>query len=417
MNTTYRTIIFAMIIALPIIDILTTFTENWSVSIGAFIRGILILILFNLLVIHFWHRSIIEISAFLLPFILVAVSFLINLYTKRPFFLFDEIQFHVKTIYFLLMIFFALIVQPFPECRPIVEQRRVQPSVDLTTLFHATGIAATVIGISYWIAFFTATSLSSYSYDKSGYSGWFFAANELSVIIIILFTFAIIHFTERPSWLTFVPFGILLSIAPYIGTKTAFFGVLIMLASVSLLYMVTSQWKKIILMLMSIVILGFILPGSPIANNISPQQLDDQHRTEPINEKKIDQVLSSRDTYFQETKTDFLAASPIRKLFGLGYAGDYEKNPKTIEMDGYDLFFSYGVIGGAVILLPFILLTKNLMRFSPSSTYVLLFTTYLLCIGIAFFVGHVIFAPAVMSYVAVLLVALRIEQKAAMHHG
>ena len=41
-----------------------------------------------------------------------------------------------------------------------------------------------------------------------------------------------------------------------------------------------------------------------------------------------------------------------QKLFGMGYASNYSDQPKTIEIDYLDLFFSTGILGSILYFLP-----------------------------------------------------------------
>ena len=38
----------------------------------------------------------------------------------------------------------------------------------------------------------------------------------------------------------------------------------------------------------------------------------------------------------------------------MGYAGNYSDQPKMIEMDFYDLFYSLGIIGFIIYIFPFL---------------------------------------------------------------
>src|SRR5699024_5169954 len=120
----------------------------------------------------------------------------------------------------------------------------------------------------------------------------------------------------------------------------------------------------------------------------------------------LNRVLSSRDIYFYATYEDFKQSSTVRKLFGIGYAGNYVTEPKLIEMDFFDLFFSYGYIGSLLLIIPLVILVRKLFVLNSSITYILLQLTLLLSVGIAFLAGHVLFAPAVMTYVTILLLQI-----------
>ena len=126
---------------------------------------------------------------------------------------------------------------------------------------------------------------------------------------------------------------------------------------------------------------------------------------------KFQQMMSSRDIYLEDIKADYVQAIPIRKLIGLGYAGDYEKNPKMIEMDFFDLFFSYGIIGTLIMLLSVPILLNRLLAYRHTITYLVSLLALGLIGGISFVAGHVMFAPAVMTYVAILAIVIGLEAR------
>ncbi|HSH50469.1 MAG TPA: O-antigen ligase family protein, partial [Bacteroidales bacterium] len=75
-------------------------------------------------------------------------------------------------------------------------------------------------------------------------SGWFYSANELSVIVIILLTLTIIYFHEKRTFLPLIAFSFILSMIPMIGTKTAFYGAIIIIISFFALSIFTKQIKQ-----------------------------------------------------------------------------------------------------------------------------------------------------------------------------
>src|SRR5699024_434843 len=95
------------------------------------------------------------------------------------------------------------------------------------------------------------------------------------------------------------------------------------------------------------------------------KQVDHQmeQHTAVQNSTFMTKLLSSRDIYLQTTKEDFIQAEGLRKAFGLGYAGNYTSDPKIIEMDFFDMFFSYGVIGTLLLLIPLLYLCVKVLIF------------------------------------------------------
>lgn len=129
-------------------------------------------------------------------------------------------------------------------------------------------------------------------------------------------------------------------------------------------------------------------------------------------------LLSARNLYFAELYQDYTNADIVQKTFGMGYAGNYTdmEDRKLIEMDFFDLFFSYGILGFTLILLPFLfiigLFVKLLFQvpgrlLHPENLLILLSIGF--GTGIAFIAGHVLYAPAVSIYLAVAMSLLIIN--------
>lgn len=169
-------------------------------------------------------------------------------------------------------------------------------------------------------------------------------------------------------------------------------------------------------MLGIVVLLICFIPFSPIASNtaqigVDTNQVPEQNvttATEIEDSALMRKLLSSRNIYFQDMKSDYEAANRLRKAFGLGYAGDYKQEPKLIEMDFFDLFFSYGIIGILCLTAPLLYLVKQVLSaiLPINIEKMTLFITLGICFGIAFLAGHVLFAPSVMTYTAILFVTL-----------
>ncbi|MEI3611999.1 O-antigen ligase family protein [Pseudogracilibacillus sp. SO30301A] len=389
-------IFFSLIVLLPIIDIITSFTTSLPLSFGALLRTGFMFFLF-IFIVNYLRPTVNTLFLFSLPFLSITLTFLINFVLKQPFYITEEIQFVVKTAYFVVMIFSAFV---------FLEKRLVKKDV----ILQGTAIASIIVGASYWIAILTKTDITSYTYVKAGYSGWFYSANELSVIVIILLTLAIIHFHASRSALSLVAFSFILTMTPMIGTKTAFYGAIIIILSYIVLIIFMKQIKQNLPLLAITVFSIFFLPLTPYMTNMTSVD-SPVEKTKNTEQEMKQQLMSSRDIYLGEKKADYLQAPLIRKLFGLGYAGDYKKNPKMIEMDFFDLFFSYGVVGTFIILLPLPVLLNKLLIYRCTISYFLLLLTLALIGGIAFVAGHVMFAPAVMTYVAILVIIIGLEAR------
>src|SRR5699024_8901434 len=170
-------------------------------------------------------------------------------------------------------------------------------------------INSIIIGVSYWLAIITGTSIESYAYEGVGYAGWIFSANELSVIIILLLGILLARFLEGPAISTWLAFLLLVSMLPMIGTKTVFIGGVLLLI-IYTLYLLGKyrlrilQNKNSILFIGVVIIFFCLLPVTPIMSNTAPAETTQiQETTEQTTNVApfIQKILSSRHLYLQET--------------------------------------------------------------------------------------------------------------------
>ncbi|WP_235000457.1 O-antigen ligase family protein [Virgibacillus dakarensis] len=403
--------IFFLIVLQPIIDIITSISSYYgmAITIGSLSRA---LIMAGLVVYIFRYLFRYK-RAMILPFAVsyapILLMLIVNGLQKTPVAYFQEINFAIKTSYYLVMIHASII---------LLQQRIINKAL----LYQSAAVVSLIVGISYWLAIMTGTSIDSYRHGSVGFSGWFFSANELSVIVIVLLSLSLVYLWYEQRFRTWLAFILMVSMVPMIGTKTAFFGGLFIVLAGVLYVLFTFRFRivreKSALFFLSIVVLFVCcIPLSPIFFNTKQmdyvtdvehtEQVTDPNRTSGL----VGKILSSRDIYLQQTKADYTEATNTRKLFGLGYAGDYTEAPKLIEMDFFDLFFGYGVIGSILLVMPLIYLITQLLKgiFPLNIRKFLLVLTLGLCLGIAFLAGHVLFAPSVMSYVTICILGLGME--------
>lgn len=393
-------VLFYIIILLPVIDMLTAFTQTAPVSVGILFRMAVMAGLFFYLIRYFRSKHPLYLLFFGLAFAAIGITFLLQWAIKEPFYVMEEIQFAFKTAYYVTMLFTVLAL--------------VRENIQRTVLLRATTIAALLVGTSYWLAFLTKTNISSYAYLKTGYAGWFFSANELSVIVLLLLGFTLTNLAQTkqfPAWLAVV---LLVSMLPMIGTKTAFYGgTLLLVLYIAYVLLGGKRQKTDVALLTAALLYTMLLPWTPIMANSTSLYDETEAMEKTAEAAEQTGLLSSRDVYLTKTKQDFTEAPMSQKVFGMGYGGNYKKAAKTIEMDFYDLFFSYGFIGSFFLLLPLLFVMKTVYTFSVQFRYILPVVTLALCTGIAFVAGHVLFAPAVMSYIALLAIYAGMEGKTA----
>src|SRR5699024_11057923 len=96
-----------------------------------------------------------------------------------------------------------------------------------------------------------------------------------------------------------------------------------------------------------LVLCGALFIYIPTTSGATNKQIE-QAPAEVEEEKHT--LLSSRDVYLRDTFADFQAAQTKQKLFGLGYGGNYTKEPKTIEMDCFELVIRRGIVGTGIMM-------------------------------------------------------------------
>lgn len=398
LNKRNHTILFYIIILLPIIDILTAFTQDTPLSVGAFVR----MLLMAGLALYLFRYFTVERPFYLLlgglAYAAIGITFFLQLVSKEPFYMMEEIQFAFKTAYYVTMLCTILAL--------------AKKNIEQTVLLRATTIATLIIGFSYWLALLTKTNIASYAYVKTGYAGWFFSANELSVILLLLLGITLTNLAKTKQFSVLLAVILLVSMLPMIGTKTAFFGGTLLLV-LYIGYLLISRRQRTDVTFLAMTLLYIVLlPWTPIMANSTPVQGEAEEVKVEENSNQA-QLLSSRDVYLANAQQDFKEAPLSQKVFGMGYGGNYTKAAKTIEMDFYDLFFSYGIFGALCLLLPLLFVIKTVWSLSWHFSYILPVITLGLCLGIAFVAGHVLFAPAVMSYIAILAVYAALEGRTA----
>ncbi|WP_226678972.1 O-antigen ligase family protein [Mesobacillus jeotgali] len=438
----FRNLFFAFIIIQPILDIITTLSINYfnlSVTIGVIVRVLFMGL--TLVVIILSPKSRLKnwvLSYLFLLFASIGIGFIYNIFAKPVFSFFTEAQFLTKALYFPILFSALFMAYDFTK----------EQEVEKSKLLRSVSIATIIISITLFVAVLTGTSGNTYPYLKAGYKGWFFAGNELGAIIAITFPllliFASIKMKQLHKWYYWLPVFFLGITGVLVGTKVSYFSVL--LSTIIFLFSLAAAWffdknKRTYLLnlLLAAIFLAVFLgstPFSPSYTNFTgdferlpsgdetANEDEEDVEEDPSGDKKEDKfaaedlgilnvLLSSRNIYFVGFLNYYDEADMAQKLFGMGYAGNYPEKPKLIEMDFFDFFFSFGIIGFLLYLIPFFLLVwviistliKN-WKLVFNVENILLASSIVLGLGIAFLAGHVLSAPAVSIYLSLPMVLL-----------
>lgn len=386
--------------------------------------------------------------------VFVIINFIVGYTVKEPFYIMQELTYYTKVVYFHVLLFgFILLLE---------SMKKEDGSDNARQLVNYFLIASLTISVVFIIAHLTGTSMSNYARSKEGWTGWFYAGNEIgasmSMLLPITALFAVYKTTTTRKLLHWLPF-VLLSVAMLgLGTKVGYGGILIVLLSIffgSLLLLLTTKeyparqrvkansFISLILLIMLIVatpftpvfgnmyahldILGISLEKPPAeldsdGNEIPPVEGEEE---EPLisGEQFENLVFSSRETYKANYVEQFKDAPISQKLFGMGFAGNYDapqphKPLKMIEMDFHDWFFSFGILGFIYMVAPIVwfagkFIVKLVMNLKQNFNYFSILTgiSFLVGIGISYTAGHVLTAPSVSIWLAFLLAVVTVVSR------
>lgn len=266
----------------------------------------------------------------------------------------------------------------------------------------------------------------AYSVTKGGSIGLFYTANEIGAIISILMPIFIYFILDKKNKiLTLIATVILLYILTSMGTKGPLLSFIIILIYYLIKYIIKciklKNYKSIGIIntfLIAIICLSFIfIPKTSFYKNICIhlEFLEVEKISDIADPKIIDHfIFSQRLTFLSNTNKIYKDSSITEKLFGIGYIDNYSKDNvsmKMIEMDFFDLFYRHGIIGFAIYMSSFIyilykIFTKYLKTIKESHNNKII-NSYLLSLVLSIILssltGHVILSPSVSIYVALII--------------
>ncbi|WP_269050048.1 O-antigen ligase family protein [Sporosarcina sp. G11-34] len=444
--------IAVFIILQPLIDVLTTASilyVDLPVTIGVLIRLAYLAIMAAWIVYAALTSKKAKLYlAYLTGFaLLIVINFATNYFVKDPFLMVEELTFYTKVVYFHVLFFgFLLLLEKLAE-------RGTDTKSQLVNYFL---ISALFISAVFIVSQVTGTSLTNYARSKEGWTGWFYAGNEIGAIMAILLPltalFAVTRTFKVKDITQWIPF-VLLSISMLaLGTKVGYGGIVIVLLAVLvgslIIWVLKLRTEKIenvrsnfFVSFILLIVLAGVTPFTPVFGNMfahldilglnfekPPVQVDEfgeviedteeEKKPQITGEQMENLIFSSREQYVKNYEIQFKEAPAVQQLFGMGYAGNYDlperhKPLKMIEMDFHDWFYSFGLIGFLYMMAPIVYFAGlHILRFVrriPKTFdyfHILTGVSILLGIGISYTAGHVLVAPAVSIYMAFLLAAL-----------
>lgn len=425
-------VISRFLVLQPIIDIITSLMINElliPVSLGMIIR-FLFLVYASIYLINKKDKKINGI--FIILILYMGISTIGNYHIKDSFSLFTQASFMLKYIYFPISLLF------------FYEYFKEHKELNMNVYIHA----SLLMTLSLFVSILTNTSYCSYmggDFDchLRGYLGWFNSANETSVILIFYFGMMLINYLKQKSGMGYFYLLLVAIFMILIGTKTGFIGLFGILVIYILYYLISTMinnkkvvlFKKILILLISLIAVILYIPNTPLYFNLdlsytySKEQLvnnkNNQEESEPIIEQTIQDddtivanhlVFNDRDEFLIYNKEIYKNSSLFNKLFGITNQGNYINGIKydhICERDLHDLIIYYGIIGLLVeLLIPFILLIKlikNIVKkpkIMLDDKFIITGIVSALILAVSYLAGHTLFNPAVSIYLALVITNL-----------
>jgi hypothetical protein len=406
--------IFYLLLAfLPFIDLLTALETrflDFSLTLGILVKGLLLIgIVYYLL-----FKCKISKKKMICKYLIVLFIFsILYLFTKMDISNFSNLISEVINIFkFSFYPIFVIGLLAMDE-EKIIDRKIIANIFSFTFIIYILFI---------FVPYITGTGFKSYGLLElsNGTVGWFYSANELGSILILLFTFVYL-LLERKKYFLFILFAILGSYSAFIiGTKVASFGILIVafiMIVYYLLYKGDDKWKKFILTLIVFIVGIYSFKIGPTEDNVN-DNYSRYENTEQEEDIHIDiknkfqsfaiSLLSGREVFAIRVARSYNNASIKDKIFGIGFTYreslDSKYAARLIEMDFLDMFFRFGILGFLIFILPILYVFVDIIRkiFSKKAKITIDFIRYALIwamvVSIAFIAGHVLGSPAVSLY-------------------
>lgn len=257
----------------------------------------------------------------------------------------------------------------------------------------------------------------SYSHSKTGMTGWFYSANVVGSILVILLPIILSEIKKLPKLLIVILGALVLYSIFSLGTKTPVLGLGIILF-VNLLYYIyklfkSKKKKSIIIIFSSLILLCgvsvYVIPKTSFYENLKIHyNFLKKNDVKIFSKEFLDHFVFSQRLSMEERTRHNYNISPIQeKIFGIGYIENYSTdsvNLKIVEMDYFDIFYREGIIGFVLFFIPVIyMIVMFFKNNSINFVSVNMFISILLIMLLALFQGHIFITPAISIFVALIL--------------
>lgn len=227
-----------------------------------------------------------------------------------------------------------------------------------------------------------------------GYVGFYYARNELSVVLIILLYFCIYKLLQQIKVGTLLQtIGVLLC-AILLNTKACIFacgfGIVYWLG-----FWVIKKPMKYKISAIVILLAGGLILGGFWKEQIIKSLTRHMHLYELYDNAIFSTFLSGRDAFLKELWSDLINSGHfiLRFLLGNGFCSN-----DLVEMDFFDIFFFLGVAGVTMIVILLLNIFLRGYRNIKGDGNNFRILAYLVIIGLMFLAGHVLFMAVSGTY-------------------
>ena len=413
--------LYLFLLLLPIIDVLTSITEKLNLnipSLGIIIKSVFLGIMILYLIISSTSKYKKMSLYYLMAIFLYMVLFFITKINYLNLSLFViELKYMIKILFYPISL--ITMICYFDDKKLSKEE--------LSSVLLKSFLIYLLFII---IPFITKTGFNSYMDGSYGSSGWFYAANEMAIILIALFPFSYM-LLKKSIVLVIIPIISALLIST-LGTKVSMIGLYVislMLFIISLFYRKNKKFDKKLILGTFLVLISVIaiFNSSNTVDNISNSILIQERQNEIDKElynfdydsnslfykvvlKYGRAILSDRDLYFKYTFKTYDDNFNINTLlFGIGYSDVYKINnelaTKLIEIDFFDILFHSGLIMSLIVFLPFLYFIVKLFKSKKFNINIVFYTLMIaLIFSISCLSGHTFGAPAVSIYLSLYMI-------------
>ncbi|HIF9138801.1 TPA: O-antigen ligase family protein [Photobacterium damselae] len=288
---------------------------NINVNIGFSI--IIKFILLFICVLHLFDRNKFIISWLIL---FISIVLIVHLFYKDKNILFDLSE--MVKLFTTIIVFYA--ISGFEYINPM---KFIKKWIVFSSVVIVINILISIAGYG------------TYSYGDYGYKGFFYAANALSgVIVILTSTSLVLYENNKRIYILLSVFFLLMAIA--IGTKS---GILAVIISILFILIRFSNIRvKLLYLLFIISLFGsiIIINADSIINSNIVQRLIFFYDSGGITRA----IFSDRNIFFKEIIDNYINGNVFNILFGLGSGFLYQLDKPLVEIDFIDIISLLGII-------------------------------------------------------------------------